>query len=320
MTLARDPSGAVSPIATVAASALRIGIRDRTVLWLVILFMSMVLLSAYLGWSATHAIDQIYAQVVLALQHEGRPVPPNPVGDMPALSMLRNMTTYVSLLGALVAIVLGWQIVSEDRRSGMFPLIASRPVSRTRYALGKVLALVVAITCMLALAGAVNAASLLLLPGTPLTAGDWVSLANFYAVSALFLTAFGLLAMASTAWSRSEVMGLLVPVTVWLVLTFVFPQLSANINPMAALNPIKAMVAPPAGAFFEFFGPLLAPVSLVATYRDIAATMLGFAPADAASLGVPTGIASLVVANWLLGGTAVLALHELDASRSDTDE
>jgi ABC-type transport system involved in multi-copper enzyme maturation permease subunit len=256
----------------------------------------------------------------LAFQHEGRPVPPNPVGDMSALSMLRNMTTYVSLLGALVAIVLGWQTVSEDRRSGVFPLIVSRPMHRGSYATGKVLALLLAIAGLLGSAGVVNALSLLLLPGTPLTSGDWVALVNFYAVSVLFLAAFGLLAMASAAWHQSEAMGLLVPVTVWLVLSFVFPQLGANINPMAAMNPIKAMVAPPTGAFFELVGPLLAPVSLVSTYRDIAATMLGFAPADTNSLGLAGGITSLAVADLLMGGLAVLAITMLDATRSGTDE
>ncbi len=320
MTSARDSNVTCFPLATVTASALRVGVRDRTVLWLGLLFMGMVLLSAYLGWSATHAIDQIYAQAALTLQRDGRPVPPNPVGDMPALAMLRNMTTYVSLLGALVAIVLGWQIVAEDRRSGVFPLIASRPVSRSSYAIGKVLALLVAITVLMVLAAAVNAASLLLLPGAPLTRDDWVALVSFYAVSVLFLAAFGWLAMAAAAWSRSESMGLLVPVTVWMVLTFVFPQLSANINPMAALNPIKAMVAAPAGAVFEFFGPLLAPVSLVSSYRDVAATLLGFAPADAASLGLRGGAVSMIVADLLLGGMAVIAICTLDATRSDTDE
>lgn len=305
---------------TVAINTLRIALRDRTVLWLAVLFMGMVLVSAYLGWSATDTVNQIYTKAIPVFQLDGRPIPANPTLDMPALSMLRNMTTYISLLGALVAIVLGFQVISEDLRAGVFPLISSRPIPRHQYAAGKLTALFGSVVALLILAGVTTAVTILLMPGTHLAANDWLSLIQFYGVSALFLTSFGSMAMASAAWSRSEAVGLLVPVTVWLVLTFVFPQLSANINPMAALNPVKAMVAPPAGAFFDVVGTILAPISLVSAYRDVAATILGFTPADRSSLGMAGGMTLLVVANVLLGSFAISALRSIPGTRSSNDE
>jgi len=305
---------------TVAFNTLRVSLRDRTVIWLAALFMGMVLISAYLGWSATNTVNQIYAKALPILQLSGHPVPGNPTADLPPLALLRNMTTYISLLGALVAIVLGFQMVSEDLRSGVFPLFASRPMRRSQYAAGKMGALAVSITGLLLLAAATTAATVLLMPGVHLQIGDWLSLLRFYGVSALFLSAFGLMAMASAAWNRSESVGLLVPVTIWLVLTFVFPQLGANINPMAALNPVKAMVAPPASVFFDFTGSVLAPFSLVSAYRDVAATILGFAPADHASLGITGGMILMVTADVLLGLAALKALLKLEGTRSNSDE
>lgn len=321
MAISEPPqSSSLQIVSTITTSTLQIVRRDRTVIWLALLFMSMVLLSAYLGWSANHAIERIYAKAVLLFQAEGRLVPTNPVSDTSPLSMLRNMTTYVSLLGALVAIVLGTQMIAEDRRSGIYPLIASRPVAPGLYALGKVMALFLAIGGLLLLAALVNALTLATLPGAAPSPADWIALIQFYLVSALFLTAFGLMALATAALCRSETMGLVMPVSAWLALTFVFPQLSANINPMAALNPIKAMVAPPSGVFFKTMGPILAPISLTSTYRDIAATLLGFAPANAASMSIGSGIGSLLGANILLGLLAVVALTRLDATRSESDE
>jgi ABC-type transport system involved in multi-copper enzyme maturation permease subunit len=321
MSAMQDAS--VSPyfmVSTVAANTLRIALRDHTVIWLGILFMGMVLLSAYLGWSATDTVNQIYAKAIPVLQKDGHPIPPNPTADMPALSMLRNMTTYIALLGALVAIVLGFQVISEDLRSGVFPLISSRPIARYQYAAGKICALLVFIIGLLLLAFATTAVSVLLMPGVHLTPNDWTSLVQFYSVSALFLAAFGFLAIASTAYSQSESIGLLRPVGVWLILTFIFPQLSANINPMAALNPVKAMVAPPTGAFFDIVGPILAPFSLVSAYRDVAATILGFAPADPSSLGMTGGLLLIVIANLLIGTLAITALIGISGTRSNSDE
>lgn len=309
-----------SMVRIVAANTLRVAFRDRTVIWLALLFMSLVLISAYLGWSATDTVNQIYVKAIPLFQLDGRPMPPNPTADMPALSMLRNMTTYISLLGALVAIVLGFQVISEDLRSGVFPLISSRPISRRHYALGKMLALFLSVTGLVVLAAMMTALTLLLMPSVHLATSDWIALLQFYSVSVLFLSAFGFMAIASAAWSRSESVGLLVPVTVWLVLTFVFPQLSANINPMAALNPVKAMVAPPAGAFFDITGAILAPISLVSAYRDVAATTLGFAPADKSSLGMAGGLILLVSANFLFGFFAITALSNISGTRSNSDE
>lgn len=307
-------------VPVVALNTLRVALRDRTVLWLALLFLAMVVLSAYLGWSATNTVNHIYAQALPMLRATGLPVPPNPLADMPPLAMLRNMTTYISLLGALVAIVMGFQIIAEDLRSGVFPLIASRPVHRAAYAGGKMLALLVSIAGLLGIAAAGTAITVVLMPGNPMSPADWFSLLKFYSVSWLFLSAFGLMAMGSAAWSRSESVALLVPVTAWLVLTFVFPQLSANINPMAALNPIKAMVAPPVSAFFDFTGPVLAPFSLVGAYRDVAATLLGFAPADPSSLGMTGGLTLISIANLTFGALTMTALTRLSGTRSNTDE
>lgn len=309
-----------STVRIVARNTLRVAFRDRIVMWLTLLFIGMVLMSAYLGWSATDTVNQIYVKAIPLFQLDGRSIPPNPMADMPALSMLRNMTTYIALLGALVAIVLGFQVISEDLRSGVFPLISSRPISRRHYALGKMLALFLSVTGLVVIAAVMTASMMLLMPSVQLTTNDWFALLQFYSISALFLSAFGFMAIASAAWSRSESLGLLVPVVVWLVLTFVFPQLSANINPMAALNPVKAMVAPPAGAFFDIAGAILAPISLVSAYRDIAATILGFAPADKSSLGMVGGFILLVAANFLFGVFAITTLANMSGTRSNSDE
>ncbi|MDW5317576.1 ABC transporter permease [Rhizobium sp. PL01] len=316
----REPMPPSVAISTIARATISNAVRDRTVVWLALMFMAMVLLSAYLGWSATNTINQIYTKATIALQADGLAIPPNPVNETSPLAMLRNMTTYVSLLGALVAIVLGHQIIVEDRKSGVFPLLASRPISRVAYALGKMLALVVMLTCILLIAALTNAITLLILPALPPTTEDWIAFLSFYALSALLLTVFGWIAMSSASLFRSETMGLLVPVTVWLTLTFVLPQITSNINPMAALNPVKAMVPPPGGWFFALTGPALAPVSLISTYRDLAASILGFAPADSAALGTVAGLSSLFVANILLAAAACFGVLRLDPTRSQTDE
>lgn len=315
-----DAAGAAGAgAATVAEAALRVSLRSRTVVWLVLLFMAMVLVAAYLGWSATSTLDAVFQQAAVIMQAEGREVPPNPALAMSPLSALRNMTTYVSLLGALAAIIFGNQLIAADRKSGVFPIIASRPLTRSAYALGKVAALVIAIVGVLLVAAMTNAITVLLLPGQTLGPEAWTKLVSFYGVSALYLVAFGLLSLAAAAGTRSESLALLIPITVWLALTFVLPQITGNVNPMAALNPISAMKPAPESVFFGISGAVLAPVSLTEIYRSLAATILGFAPAGV-RLGAGTGLAILLAADVLLALAAVRVIERFDASRSDYDD
>ena len=304
----------------IATAALRVAVRDRTVLWLIAMFLSMVLIAAYLGWAATHTLDGIFQKAVPVLKAMGKAIPVNPASEVSPLSDLRNMTTYVSLLGALAAIVLGTQLISADRKSGVFPLIASRPVSRTTYALGKILALVVAVVGVLACAAVVNALTMLFLPGQALGLTDWGGLIAFYGVSALCLIAFGLIGMYFAVVARSESMALLIPVTIWLAMTFILPQLTSNTSPMNALNPIKATLVPTTGSFFQITALILGPFSLMDIYRSLSATILGFTTGGVVARSMLSGVMIYVVVILLVALGILRAVRKFDASRSDYND
>jgi len=304
----------------IASAALRVAFRDRTVVWLTAMFLAMVLVSAYLGWSATHTLDGIFQRAVPVLKAMGKIIPANPASEVSPLSALRNMTTYVSLLGALAAIVLGTQLIGADRKSGVFPLIASRPVSRTSYALGKMLALFIAVISLLVFAAVVNALTMVLLPGQTLTFADWRSLTAFYGVSALCLIAFGLIGMYFATVLRSESMALLIPVTIWLAMTFILPQLTSNTNPMNALNPIKATIVPTAGSFFDITSAILGPFSLMDIYRSLSATILGFTPGGHMARSMLSGVTIYVVVILFVALGILRAVRNFDASRSDYND
>ena len=296
---------------------MRLALRDRTVVLLAVMFFAMVLVSAYLGWSATETVNAIYAKAVPALQAKGLPGPPNPVGDMPALSLFRNVVTYVALLGALAALVLGHQMIATDRKSGVIPLLFSRPVSRSGIAAGKIATLASLIAIILLAAALINVLTMLILPGLNITGAVWLGLAKFYAISALYMLAFGLLGALCATLFATESMALLFPVTVWLALTFILPQVTANIGPMAALNPVSANLVPPSSAFFAVTSAVLGPLSIAESYRYLAASVLEIASGAGTATTIGGALASLLLANLALAAAFIVSINRLDASRSD---
>ncbi len=307
----------MSSIAHVTAThTLRIAARDNTVILLTAMFLVMVLVSAYLGWSATNTVNEIYAKAVPALRALGRPIPANPVADTPVLALFRNMVTYVALLGALAALVVGYQIVAADRKAGVVPLIFSRPASALSIALGKILAIAVLLFAILLVAGIINAATLLLLPGIVLEGVAWVGLLKFYAVSFLYMFAFALMGASSAAWFKTETMALLVPDTVWLALTFIVPQLTANIGPMAALNPVSANIIAPTASFFTYTSSILGPVSIAESYRFLASGILEISAGAGQTTTTVGSLAALLSIITIMLAVFAAAFTRIDACRS----
>ncbi len=62
--------------------------------------------------------------------------------DISPLSLMRNMSVYVALIGALSASSSAIVMVGLDRKAGVLPLIGIRPLGRNAYASGKIGALV----------------------------------------------------------------------------------------------------------------------------------------------------------------------------------
>lgn len=310
-------STAFHPTRAVLAHSLRTVVRERTVAIIAALFVLLILVSAYLGWSATSTVDAIYKSATAYLKAHNMAVPPNPILQASPLNLLRNMATYVSLIGSLAGIVIGHQLVASDRKAGIMPLVGTRPLKRRAYALGKISALVAVIGGLVVFAALVSVGTFFILPGFHLSAQAWVQLLGFYTVSGLYMLVFGFMGLAFGASARSETVGLLVPITAWLSFTFILPQLTSDINPVAALNPVTALSAPPGSAFFQVTGFALGPFSLAEAYRTISANLLDMMPPGHVDRSAISPWATLLIALVLLVLAARFALTRIDMTRGD---
>ncbi len=296
----------MTPASIVAAQSLAALLRERTVLLIAGIFTAMVLVSAWMGWSATATVNGIYADAVIYLQSIGQPVPANPLGQTSALGVLRNLTVYVSLIGTFAAIVTGQRLIEADRRAGVLPLIAARPPARMTYVAGKMQALALATAALVTLAAVISGLTLVLLPAIAVTAGEWLRLGGFFLLSWVYVTLFGMVALGAAARIPATAGGLLAATILWLAVTFVLPALTGNVNPTAAINPISALVATPETPVFTILGTVLGPVSLSEAYAYLAAGLMGYLPVGLVPRGVVPPFLSLIV---LFAAALVFALR-----------
>lgn len=294
-------------------------LRERTIALSAVLFALLVLASAYLGWSATITVDGIYASAVAWFEQNGQVAPPNPVTQGSPLALLRNLTIYISLVGAFSAIVIGHRMVEADRRAGVLPLIGTRPLDRLDYARGKIAALAEGIAGLIGLAVIVGVLTFLILPSIHVRANEWVRLATFFGLGWFYMMTFGLIAIGSSARAQSETAGLLVPAVLWLTLTFVVPALTGNILPTAAINPVSALAPAPQTAIFDWSAALLGPISLAEAYKYLGAELLGYLPAGLPPRGMVPPLVVLILTGAAAFAFALNSCLKLDMTKGGPD-
>ena len=309
----------MSPAKLIARHSLANLIRDRSVLMLVGFFAAMVLVTAWLGWSASATVNAIYGDAVQYLTAAGQPVPPNPIGETAPLAVLRNLGVYISLIGAFGAIVIGQLLIETDRKAGTLPLIGARPFDRRDIALGKMRALVIATGAMMAVAGFISVATLFTIPALVVGAGDLLHLALFLIAGWAYITVFGLLALGAAARLTATASGLIAATVVWLVITFVLPELTANVHPTAAINPVSTLANTPDTAFFHFMSTILGPFSLSEAFAWTSGNLLSFLPDGLAPRGPIPPFVTLLAALILATVFAARSAAHLDLNAGGPD-
>jgi len=259
-------------IAIIAKHQLLLLRRQRIFLGMLSILLVMTTVAGVLGWSSHHTIVRVYDDAKQLLASAGKPAPPNPFLLTPPLSLLSNMTIYIPLLGALLALVLGHLSMIDDQTDGTGRLIFSRPVSRTTYVVGKMMSAAAALAAIMAASWLVSALSLTIVNRTVPSAQEFGQLILFYALSWMYLIAFALIGMVMVVVAKRRSLALLSAVGVWLVVTFAVPQFTSGLRPSASLNPITDPVST-SQRFFKVTAKAR-PFSVVEQYKSASGRIL----------------------------------------------
>ncbi len=235
-------------------------------------------LAGVLGWSSHQTIIGVYDEAVKLLATRGLGAPPNPFLLKPQLAMLSNMVIYITLIGALVALVVGHITVADDEANGIGRLVFSRRVTRTQYATGKLTAAGGVLAVALAACGVVSVAALAVVNRTLPSATNVGRLVAFYAFSWMYLMLFVSVGMVTVLVARRRSLGLLSAIGMWLVVTFVVPQFTSGLRPAQSLNPIVDSVST-SQAFFRVTARAR-PYSITEQFKEASGRILATAPSE----------------------------------------
>lgn len=254
---------------TIARQEIRSLRREQLPQALLIVFVGMVSASSFIGWLTNRNVTKIWQKV----KEQGLTTAPNPFASVPALYFLRNTVIYLVLVGALLAIVLGVASILRDRKAHTIDLVLTRPIGSRPYLLGKLTGIALWLGIVLSLVTVISWVSISFIIGKAVGVADSIRLIAFFSMSLVFLLGFVLLGMICAIYSSRETSALLLPISMWSVITFVLPQIGTAEHPVSLLNPVPAIVTQ--GGAFSFLNSIFGPLSVTEQFKKASSWILG---------------------------------------------
>lgn len=222
-------SGAARTVLTLAGHEYRSAVRSRV---LILLIISMVVIAA---GSITIASYDFRAQLAdynaYVAQATAAGVTSIPPPQLFPLQLLRGVIEYVQIIGAVLAIGLGYLSVARERTGQTLRLILSRPVRSRELFLGRLLGAAALIGTILLVTAVVSLVLIGLVGGQWLSATDVLRLAIAFGVGVIYMLVFYALGSWLSGRSKALVNGLVVALVLWLSVVLIIPQIGDTMDP-----------------------------------------------------------------------------------------
>ena len=194
------------------------------------LFLSLALMGTYTGIEYYQSDLTRYTEDLIAMEtaDDGpeRMMPPvaPPVADIYS-SMFKTLVSY----GGILALALGFDLVSKEKESRSLKTLLARPVYRDEIINGKALGGVALLVLVVGSALLLSTALLLVFSFVPSPDDLWMIL-TYAGVTLLFLVTFFSIALALSTLCRKSGSALLLAVVVFILLVFLAPYTTAHIG------------------------------------------------------------------------------------------
>ncbi len=219
-----------SPAMVVFRKELKDATRSPFTLLLVLGLAAVIILSLAVASIEFHSKVADYQRYIHALKAAG-----GSVANLPptffALQLLRSSVEYLEIIGAIVAVVMGYGLIAKEKNRGTIRLLFSRPVTGAELAGGKLLAVAVIWGVVLALLALVIFAALGVIGGAALSGVEVAKLLIALSLSWLYLFAWSAGAIALAGGTRRLGTALIAGLVIWLVVVLIIPQIGDTMDP-----------------------------------------------------------------------------------------
>jgi ABC-type transport system involved in multi-copper enzyme maturation permease subunit len=223
----RDPT----PFRTIAAKDIRDALRDRFIL-IVTGFLGLAAVVALLsGAIALRGDVATYEAAKATLLAIGKSLDAVKAPEFYPLRLLRGAIEQIEIIGAAIAILIGYRAAAAERGRQTLALILTRPLRNWQFVAGKMLAGFGLLAAGLAVVLGGLALVLHLTSGIGLGANDLLRVILVWGAALIYTSCFFLLGFVLTLHMKQPSHALLIAFVVWLLLVLIAPQIGDTLDP-----------------------------------------------------------------------------------------
>ena len=204
---------------------IKIAFKDKVFIAVTDLFLTLSVLSVLIGSSTKDAEMKAYKEIVALLNAQGATTLPDSP-DIAPLAILKNIIEYISVIGAAVAVFLGFDAFNDERENGTLPLILTRPLYRDQLLTGKIAGGAGVIGLLLGITFVFNIILYGVVTGLSFRLNELARLGVFIVLAFLYLMSFYIASLYVSIKMRNKTFAFITMMIVWLFVCFVVPQLA----------------------------------------------------------------------------------------------
>ncbi|KJR49440.1 hypothetical protein UF75_0280 [Desulfosporosinus sp. I2] len=209
----------------IASKEFKTAFKDKVFLVITALFLLLSIISVYIGSSTKNAEIRVYLDIVELLKSQGATSFPLSPKLFP-LAILQNIIDYVSIIGAVLAVFLGFDAFSGERENGTLKLLLVRPLYRDQLVTGKLLGGGLVIGVLLCVTLVFNTLLFSIVSGLIPSFNELSRLLVFIALAFCYMMIFYIVTLFVSIKTGERTFGFLIMMVVWVFVSFVIPQLA----------------------------------------------------------------------------------------------
>lgn len=217
-------------IFTVAIKEYRDALKNYVFVTFLVFLVVLTGISMYIGALNFQVKVSLFEKTYQALVASGQSVATLTRPEFFPLQLLRASIEYLEIIGAILAISLGYLSIAKEKGNNTLPLIFTRPISRRKYFTGKFLgnAALLASVCMI-LFGFIFVA-LTFVGGIHLSSLELAKILLTAAATFVYFCIFFLFAAWCTTFMRFPSNALILAFVVWLFFVLIVPQIGDTMD------------------------------------------------------------------------------------------
>jgi ABC-2 type transport system permease protein len=214
----------------IAEKEIKDALRNNVFLALLLLLAGLIIISIIVSTLVFRSQVMQYQASLELLKSLGKE-PATAAPQFFPLNLLRGTVDYLEIIGALLAIVLGYLSVTKEKNTKTLSLVLSRPVSKTNVILGKLLGNYVLILGLTVAVGFIIWLALLLIGSIALSSVEWLKLLLVVLLASFYLMVFFTLSFLLSLSQKNIVNGLVISFLIWLTFVLILPQIGDTMDP-----------------------------------------------------------------------------------------